>query len=142
MDSLSTISVGPHQYPSHQSILLNQRPIHESFTKNIWELAILKNSVFMDWPFWFFFKKKEDFAWFPGKSVTKYVIEWMGLNITLHSILRISGDYFFFPEKLYKRLYIHNKYLINEAPSLNLFFQIKIACESSGCFSLKVTVGI
>ena len=37
-------------------------------------------------PFWksaildFFFQKKKNFAWFPWKFVTNYVIEWMGLN--------------------------------------------------------------
>ena len=37
----------PHQCPSHQPILLTQRPINEIFTKNI-----LKNSVFLSRPIW------------------------------------------------------------------------------------------
>ena len=44
-----------NQYPSHQSIVLTQEPIHEIFTKKIWELAILKNSVFLVGHFDFFF---------------------------------------------------------------------------------------
>jgi hypothetical protein len=33
VDSLSAIQVKPHQWPSHQSILLTQGPIHKIFTK-------------------------------------------------------------------------------------------------------------
>ena len=36
-------------------ILLTQGPIHEIFTKKFWELAILKNALFLSRPFWIFF---------------------------------------------------------------------------------------
>ena len=65
----------PHNHPSHQSILLTQEPICEIFANFFWELAILKNSVFLSRPFWIFF-----FASSPWKSVTNFVIKWMGLN--------------------------------------------------------------
>jgi hypothetical protein len=48
---------------------VTQGPIQEIFTIFFWELEILKNGHFE-----FFF------AWSPWKSVTNYVIEWMGLN--------------------------------------------------------------
>ena len=80
-DSLTVIYIKPHQCPSHQSILLTQEPICEIFAKKFWELAILKNELFLSRPFWIFFsKKKKIFAWSPWKFVTNYVIEWMGLN--------------------------------------------------------------
>ncbi len=67
-DSLTAIYIEPHQCPSHQSILLTQGPICEIFTKIFWELAILKNSVFLSRPFWiFFFKKKFFFCFIPMK---------------------------------------------------------------------------
>jgi hypothetical protein len=47
LDSLTAIKIEPHQCPLHQSILLMQGPIHEIFTKRYYELAILKNSVFL-----------------------------------------------------------------------------------------------
>ena len=46
-DSLTAIYIEPHQCPSHQSILLTQGPICESLAKFFWELAILKNIVFL-----------------------------------------------------------------------------------------------
>ena len=64
-DSLTAIYVEPHQCPSHQPILLTQGPICESFAKIFWELAILKNVVFLSRPFWIlFFKKKKIFFCF------------------------------------------------------------------------------
>ena len=54
-DSLTAIYVELHQCPSHHSILLTQGPIWEIFTKKFWDLAILKNVVFLSRPFWFFF---------------------------------------------------------------------------------------
>ena len=57
-DSLIAILVEPHQCPLHQSILLTQEPIHEMFTREYWELAIVRITVFLNWPFWFFFSKK------------------------------------------------------------------------------------
>ena len=47
-DSLMTIWVEPHQFPSHQSILLIQGPIHEIFAEKIRELAFFKNLEFLD----------------------------------------------------------------------------------------------
>ena len=47
-----------HQCPSHHSILLTQGRIWEIFAKNFWELAILKNELFLSRPFWIFFSKK------------------------------------------------------------------------------------
>ena len=51
---LKKIQNGRLKKTSHQSILLIQGPIHEIFTKKYWALAILKNSVFLTRPFWFF----------------------------------------------------------------------------------------
>ena len=45
LDNLTAIQVEPHQYPSHQSVLLTQGPIHEIFAKkSFFESAILLNS--------------------------------------------------------------------------------------------------
>ena len=49
-------------------ILLTQRPIHEIFEKEYWELAELKNSVFLIGHFGIFF------ASFPWKSVNIYIV--------------------------------------------------------------------
>ena len=58
----------------------NPRTNPWNFHKKYWELAILKNSVFLSRPFWFFFsEKKYFFASSPWKSVTNYVLERMGL---------------------------------------------------------------
>ena len=54
-DSLTAIYVEPHWCPSHQSILQTKGPICEIFAKNYWELAFLKNILFLNRPFWFFF---------------------------------------------------------------------------------------
>ena len=67
-DSLTAIYVKSHRCPSHQSILLTQGPIHKIFTKKYWELAILKNVVFLSQPNWiFFFKKIFFFCFIPIK---------------------------------------------------------------------------
>ena len=50
------------------------RSIHKIFTLKYWKVAILKNDLFLSWPFWFFFASS---TW---KLVTNYVLEWMGLN--------------------------------------------------------------
>ena len=55
LDSLTAIYVELHQCPSHHSILLTQGPIWEIFVKKFWELAILKNVVFLSRAFWIFF---------------------------------------------------------------------------------------
>ena len=57
--SLTTTWVEQNQCPLHQSILLTQGPIHEIFTKKFWELAILKNALFLSQPFWNLFSKKK-----------------------------------------------------------------------------------
>ena len=59
LDSLTAIYVELHQCPSHHSILLTQGPIWEIFAKKFWELAILKNELFLSRPFWIFFSKKK-----------------------------------------------------------------------------------
>ena len=74
-DSLTAIYVEPHQCPSHQPILLTQGPICESFAKFFWELAILKNIVFLSRPFWIlFFKKKIFFCFFPIKTCQSLLV--------------------------------------------------------------------
>ena len=54
-DSLMAIVVELHRCPSHHSILLTQGWIWEIFAKNFWELAILKNELFLSRQF---FSKK------------------------------------------------------------------------------------
>ena len=67
-DSLTAIYVELHQCPLHHSILLTQGPIWEIFAKKFWELAILKNELFLSRPFWiFFFEKKIFFCFIPMK---------------------------------------------------------------------------
>ena len=63
-DSLTAIYVELHWCPSHHSILLTQGPIWEIFAKKFWELAILKNELFLSRPFWIFFSKKKIFFCF------------------------------------------------------------------------------
>ena len=63
-DSLTAIYVELHQCPSHHSILLTQGRIWEIFAKKFWELAILKNELFLSRPFWIFFSKKNFFFCF------------------------------------------------------------------------------
>ena len=60
-DSLTAIYVELHQCPSHHSILLTQGWIWEIFAKKFWELAILKNELFLSRPFWIFFFEKNKF---------------------------------------------------------------------------------
>ena len=59
-------------------------PINEIFKKIYWELAILKNYLFLSQPFWILFfkkkKKKKNIASSLWKLVTNYVFELMGLN--------------------------------------------------------------
>ena len=70
-DSLTAIYVVPHECPSHQSILLTQGPICKIFAKKLWELAILKISVFFSLQFWiFFFKKKKIFFCFISMKIS------------------------------------------------------------------------
>ena len=54
---------------------ITQGPIYEIFARKFWELAILKNSIFLSQPFCFLF-----FASSLWKSVANYVLEWMELN--------------------------------------------------------------
>ena len=83
-DSLTAIYVELLQYLSHHSILLTQGSIWEIFVKKFWELAILKNELFLSRPFWIFFsKKKKKIASFPWKSAQIYMVEWMGRNFDL-----------------------------------------------------------
>ena len=49
---------------SRPYILLTQGPIWEIFAKKFWELAILKNELFLSRPFWIFFPKKKFFFCF------------------------------------------------------------------------------
>ena len=63
-DSLTAIYVELHRCPSHHSILLTQGRIWEIFAKKFWELAILKNELFLSRPFWIFFSKKKFFFCF------------------------------------------------------------------------------
>ena len=56
-DSLTAIYVELHRCPLHHSILLTQGRIWEIFAKKFWELAILKNELFLSRPFWIFFSK-------------------------------------------------------------------------------------
>ena len=80
-DSLTAIYIDLHRCPLHHSILLTRGPISEIFAKKFWELAILKNELFLSRPFWiFFFEKKKYFASFPWKSAQIYMVEWMGRN--------------------------------------------------------------
>ena len=67
-DSLTATYVELHRCPSHHSILLTQGPISEIFAKKFWELAILKNELFLSRPFWIFFsKKKKKICFIPMK---------------------------------------------------------------------------
>ena len=80
-DSLTAIYVELHRCPLHHSILLTQGRIWEIFAKKFWELAILKNELFLSRPFWIFFLKKIFFfASFPWKLAQIYMVEWMGQN--------------------------------------------------------------
>ena len=64
-----------------QKSLLTQGQIHEIFEKNYWELAELKNSVFLSRPFWIFFsKKKKKFTSSPWKLVKVSWVSRMGRN--------------------------------------------------------------
>ena len=66
-DRLTAIYVELHRCPSHHSILLTQGRIWEIFAKKFWELAILKNELFLSRPFWFFFSKKKKICFIPMK---------------------------------------------------------------------------
>ena len=80
VDSLTAKNIELHRCPSHHSILLTQGQIWEIFAKKFWELAILKNELFLSRPFCFCFLKKNFFASFPWKSAQIYMVEWMGRN--------------------------------------------------------------
>ena len=111
-----------HQCPSHHSILLTQGRIWEIFTKNFWELAILKNELFLSRPFWIFLSKKKIFfcfipmkispnlygrmdgskfwcfPWFPENSllcvILRYTVyEFKGLTVSSFYILFYSSAY-------------------------------------------------
>ena len=84
------IYIEPHWCPLYRSILLTKWPICEIFTKKSWELAILKNALFLSWPFWIFFfkKKKFFFALFPSKSVQIYMVEWMSWNFDVFTVFQ------------------------------------------------------
>ena len=58
-DSLTAIYIELDRCPLHHSILLTQGRIWEIFAKIFWELAILKNELFLSRPFWIFFSKKK-----------------------------------------------------------------------------------
>ena len=91
-DSLTAIYVEPHQCPLHQPILLTQGPICESFAKIFWELAILKNVVFLSRPFWILVFKKKEFTSFPWKLVKVYWLARMDQNFD-----QAKGDNNFWP---------------------------------------------
>ena len=56
-------------------------PNPKIFENKYWELAVLKISVFLSWPFWFFFFQKKIFlASFPWKQVKVYWLARMGQN--------------------------------------------------------------
>ena len=77
----TAIYVELNQCPSHHSILLTQGPIWEIFAKKFWELAILKNELFLSQPFWIFFLKKIIFfCLIPWKKVKVSWIAGMGRN--------------------------------------------------------------
>ena len=92
-DSLTAIYVELHQCPSYHSILLTQGPIWEIFAKKFWELAILKNELFLSRPFWIFFcfipmkispnlygrmdgSKFWCFPWFPENSLLCVILRY------------------------------------------------------------------
>ena len=59
----------------------NPRTNPWNYREIFWELAILKISVFLSRPFWFFFSKNYFlFASFLWKSAQIYMVEWMGRN--------------------------------------------------------------
>ena len=68
--SMSSESINP----------VNPRTNPWNFHEKYWELAILKISFFLSWPFWIFFLNKFFFASSQWKSVTNYELKWMGLN--------------------------------------------------------------
>ena len=74
-DSLMAIWVEPNQCPSLHSIPLTQEPIHKYSQKNIENWRFWKITFFWVGHFDFFFAS---YLW---KSVTNYVLEWMGLNV-------------------------------------------------------------
>ena len=56
------------------------------FSQNFFEnWRFWKNAILKIGHFGFFFSKKIFFAWSPWKSITNYVIEWMGLNFDVSS---------------------------------------------------------
>ena len=63
LDSLTTIQVEPRQWPSHQSILLTQEPIHK-FSQKIIENWRSWKMTFFRRPFWIFFSEKNFFFCF------------------------------------------------------------------------------
>ena len=73
LDSLTAIYVELHQCPSHHLILLTQGPIWEIFAKKFWELAILKNELFLSRPFWIFFSKKKKFLLHSHENQPKFI---------------------------------------------------------------------
>ena len=119
-DSLTAIYIEPHWCPLHQSILLTEWPICEIFTKKSWELAILKNALFLSWPFWIFFfqKKKIFFCFIPIKispnlhgrmdELKFWCFHWFPENSLLCVILRYT---------VYNQV-LFNKVIFNEMDSL------------------------
>ena len=121
------IYVKPHQCRSHQSILLTQGPICEIFAKNVWELAILKISLFLSRPFWNFFSWKKKFASIPWKSVQIYMVEWMvsrkliAMRNTYYIIqCNLENHNFPYHQLSIISLSIHFKFLINYKPWLEI----------------------
>ena len=67
----------------------NPRTNPWNFHKKYWELAILKNELFLSWRIWIFiFEKKIFFASYFWKLATNYVLEWMGLNFDYYDGLQ------------------------------------------------------
>ena len=100
-DSLTAIYLELHQSPSHHSILLTQGQIWEIFAKKFWELAILKNELFLSRPFWIFFWKKFFFFCFIPMKISPnlygrmdgskfWCFPWFSENSLLCVILRYT----------------------------------------------------
>ena len=74
--SLTTIYVKPHQCPLHQFILLTQEPIPK-FSWEILRIGVFEKLSFFESAILMFFATS---LW---KSVTNFVVEWMGLNLIM-----------------------------------------------------------
>ena len=108
-DSLTVIYVELHQCPSHHLILLTQGPIWEIFAKIFWELAILKNELFLSRQFWIFYSKKKIFFCFIPLKISpnlygrmdgskSWWFPWFLENSFLCVILRYTVYFYFAPK--------------------------------------------